>query len=255
VAGPVLLMRVFLHRHKVEVKYFIIGAVLLGGLILLERSDVLGNLDHTVVDLLDATKGLGIVGMFLVALVSNCAVFVQVPYTLPLLSAAIGGNSLGSMLALGAAAGVGAGCGEIIKYHIAHKVLSKKPHLHRSKLYQWILTQAHDKPRHVKWIVFGLAASVLPDDTVIIPLALIKYPIRRIAVPLFTGKVIHNLIFAGIFYAISETAEDFVKHGLRVDLAFGLIVTFLLVIAYQVEKALHHEKLEEAAATAEVSTE
>jgi hypothetical protein len=241
-------MRSFVRRHRVEIKYLVIGLVLLAALIALERSDVLGNLDHTVVDILDATEGLGVIGMFLLALVSNCAVFVQVPYTLPLLSAAIGGNSLPEMLALGAAAGVGAGFGEIIKYHVAHKVLGKKPQLHRSGLYQWILTQAHDKPRHVKWIVFGLAGSVLPDDTVIIPLAMIRYPIRRIAFPLFAGKVMHNLIFASVFYAVSETAEDFVKHGLRIDLAFALIVTFLLIVAYQVEKALHREKTAEAVA-------
>ena len=241
-------MRAFLHRRRVEVKYVIIGVILVGGLIALERSDVLGNLDHTVVDILDATEGLGIVGMFVIALVSNCAVFIQVPYTLPLLSAAIGGASLGEMMALGAAAGIGAGFGEIIKYHVAHKVLGKKPNLHHSGLYQWILSQAHDKPRHVKWIVFGLAGSILPDDTVIIPLALIKYPIRRIAFPLFMGKVLHNLIFAGIFYGISETAEDFAKHGLRIDFAFALIVTFLLVVAYQVEKAIHHERNQETVA-------
>jgi hypothetical protein len=242
-------MRQFVRRRRVELKYILLGIVLIGLLISLDRSHLLGNLDNAVVDVLDATEGLGAIGMFVVALISNCAVFVQVPYTLPLLSAAIGGASLPEMLVLGTAAGIGAGFGEIIKYHIADRVLAKKPELHRSKIYQWVERQAVERPRHVKWIVFAWAGSIIPDDTVIIPLAMIRYGVRRIAVPLFFGKVLHNLVFASIFYAVSDTAEDVVKSGLRVDLAFGLIVTFLLVVAYQVEKAMHHEQPAETVAT------
>jgi len=248
-------MSAWIRRHRIEIKYLIIGVVLLGALITLDSTHVLGNLDHAVVDVLDATKGLGAVGMFLVALISNCAVFVQVPYTLPLLSAAIGGATYVDMLVLGVAAGVGAGFGEIIKYHVAHRVLSKKPDLHHSGLYQWVVRQAAEKPRHVKWIVFLWAGSVLPDDTVIIPLAMIKYGVRHIAVPLFTGKVFHNVLFASLFFFLSDTAEDLVKGGLRIDLAFGLIVAFLLVVAYQIEKALHHEHANPESVPADVTPE
>ncbi len=104
---------------------------------------------------------------------------------------------------------------------------------------------ATEKPRHLKWIVFVWAATVIPDDTVVIPLAMIRYGVRRIAAPLFLGKVVHNLFFATLFYALSDTAEDLVKGGLRIDLAAGLLVVFFLVVLYQVEKALHHEKLAE----------
>ncbi len=248
-------MHAWIQRHRIEIKYVIFGAVLLGVLITLDRTHVLGNLDHVVVDVLDATEGLGAIGMFLVALISNCAMFIQIPYTLPMLSAAIGGASYLDMLVLGVAAGVGAGFGEIIKYHVAHRVLSKKPHLHHSRLYQWVVRQAEEKPKHVKWIVFFWAGSVLPDDTVIIPLAMIKYGVRRIALPLFTGKVFHNIVFASIFYFLSDQVEDIVKGGLRIDLAFGLIVTFLLVVAYQIEKARHHAHTESEAVPAEVVPE
>jgi hypothetical protein len=248
-------VKAWITSHRVEIKYLVIGTVLLGALIALDETHVLGNLDHAVVDLLDASRGLGVIGMFLLALVSNCAVFVQVPYTLPLLSAAIGGSSLLNMVALGVAAGVGAGFGEIIKYHVAHRVLSERPQLNRSSLYRWVLRQAEERPRHVKWIVFVWAGSVLPDDTVIIPLAMIKYGVRRIAIPLFLGKVFHNVLFAIIFFALSKQAEDIVKGGLRVDLAFGLIVTFLLVVAYQIEKAHHHERIEAEAVAVENAPE
>lgn len=248
-------MRAWIRHHRIEIKYVVIGIVLLGALITLDRTHVLGNLDHAVIDVLDATEGLGALGMFVLALISNCAVFVQIPYTLPLLSAAIGGASFSHMLVLGVATGIGAGFGEIIKYHVAHRVLAKKPSLHRSGLYQWVVRQADEKPKHVKWIVFFWAGSVLPDDTVIIPLAMIKYGVRRIALPLFMGKVFHNVLFASLFYFLSDTAEDLVKGGLRIDLAFGLIVTFLLVVAYQIEKALHHERTNTESVPAEIVPE
>jgi hypothetical protein len=253
VASHVLLrsvaVRDWIRRHRIELKYVAIGLLVLGVLIALDRTEVLGNLDHVVVDVLDATEGLGAIGMFFLALVSNCAVFIQVPYTLPLLSAAIGGASYLDMLVLGVAAGIGAGFGEVVKYHVAHRVLSKRPNLNRSGLYQWVLRQAKERPRHVKWIVFLWAGSVLPDDTVVIPLAMIKYGVRRIAVPLFVGKVFHNVVFASIFYALSDTADDLVRSGLRIDLAFGLLVTFFLVVLYQVEKALKRDDTEVPADT------
>jgi hypothetical protein len=131
-------------------------------------------------------------------------------------------------------------------------VLSKKPNLRRSGLYQWVELRAAEKPRHIKWIVFLWAGSVLPDDTVIIPLAMIKYGVRRIAVPLFLGKVFHNVLFSMIFFAVSDQAEELVRGGLRIDLAFGLLVTFFLVVLYQVEKAMRHDApTEDAAITAE----
>ena len=240
-------MHEWVRHHHIEIKYLLIGAVVMAGLIALDRSELLGNLDHVVQDVLEASRGIGAFGMFVIALVSNCAVFVQVPYTLPLLSVAISGSSLGNLLILATAAGIGAGFGEIIKYHVADRVLAKKPDLHRSRLYQWVERQAAEKPRHLKWIVFIWAASIIPDDTVIIPLAMIRYGVRRIAFPLFTGKVIHNLTFATAVYLLSDTAKDVVEGGVRVDLAFALIVAFFLVVFYQVDKSIHHEKRAEAA--------
>jgi membrane protein YqaA with SNARE-associated domain len=232
-------LRAWASLRRIELKYTAIAAVLLGGIGALSQLGVFGDLDENLVDSLDATKGLGAIGMFLVAFVSNCMVLVQIPYTLPLLAAAISGASLTDMVVLGVAAGVGAGFGEIVKYHIAHRVLGRKKDLHRSRLFQWVLRQAEEKPKHVKWIVFVWAGSVLPDDTVVIPLAMVKYGVRRIAIPLFAGKVLHNVVFSLIFYGFSETAESLVDGGVHVDVAFAIIAMFLLIVLYQVEKALH----------------
>ncbi len=229
-------------RHRrVELKYTAIGAVVLGGIGALSRIGAFGDLDQSLVDSFDATKGLGAIGMLFVAFVSNCVVLIQIPYTLPLLAAAISGASLVDMIVLGVAAGVGAGFGEVVKYHIADRVLRRKKNLHQSRLFRWVLRQAEEKPKHVKWIVFVWAGSVLPDDTVVIPLAMVKYGVRRIAIPLFAGKVLHNVVFSLIFYGFSATAKSFVEGSVHIDVAFGVITMFLLVVLYQVEKAFHDE--------------
>lgn len=247
-------LRAWARLRRIELKYVAIAAVVLGVIGALSQLGVFGDLDEDLFDWFDATKGLGAVGMLLVAFVSNTVVLVQIPYTLPLLAAAIGGASLTDMVVLGVAAGVGAGFGEVAKYHIADRVLSRKKDLHRSRLFQWVLRQAEERPRHVKWIVFVWAGSVLPDDTVIIPLAMVKYGIRRIALPLFTGKVLHNVVFSLIFYGFSTTAASFVEGGVHVDVAFGIIAMFLLIVLYQVEKAFH-EQHEDSAPDAAIVAE
>ena len=97
-------LRAWARLRRIELKYTAIGAGLLGGIFALSRLGALGDFDQQVVDSLDATKGLGAIGMLLVAFVSNCVVLVQIPYTLPLLAAAIGGASALDMVVLGVAA-------------------------------------------------------------------------------------------------------------------------------------------------------
>lgn len=102
-------LRAWARHRRIELKYTAIAAVVLGGIGALSQLGVFGDLDENIFDWFDATKGLGAIGMLLVAFVSNIVVLVQIPYTLPLLAAAIGGASLTDMIVLGVAAGVGAG--------------------------------------------------------------------------------------------------------------------------------------------------
>lgn len=222
--------------HRLELKYLVIAAVLVGGLIALNRIDALSGLDHAITDALTTTEGLGVIGIFLVALIANCVVFIQIPYTLPVLSAALGGASLGEMVGLGVAAGIGAGIGEMIKYTVADQVLVRKRDLDQSPLYRWVFRQVRERPKVVKWIVLVWAGSILPDDTVVIPLAMVRYGLRRIAAPLLLGKVVHNVLTALVFYAFTDWADRHVSSGLQVDVALGVMIAFMLLILYQIEK-------------------
>ncbi len=226
-----------LRKHRIEVKYLLLFALVVGVVFSFQTLGLLDGLSAGVTDFLTATEGLGAIGMFLVALVANCSIFVQIPYTLPMLSAALSGSDTGEMLVLGAAAGIGAGFGEIIKYLVAGRVLAQRPDLARSGLFRWVTRLVHERPRLVKGVVFVWAGSILPDDTVVIPLAMVRYGLRRIAVPLFAGKVFHNMLFAMIFLWATDWAAARARGGVRVDLALVVMLTFVFVVLYQVEKA------------------
>jgi hypothetical protein len=208
----------------------------LGGLVALDRLDAFEGLDGVVNDFMDWMTRLGFIGMFIVAVIGNSSLLIQVPYTVPLLSAALNGASLPTMLFLGLGAGIGAGFGEVISYGIADRILAQNPDLSKSRLYRWVNRQVLEHPRMIPVIVFIWGATVIPDDTVIIPLAMVKYGIRRIAPPLFISKIIHNFIVSFLFYEATGFWARRISSEVKTDLALGILIAFILVIFYQIEK-------------------
>lgn len=226
-----------LKKYAIELKYAALATLLLGSLFLLDRVDAFRGLNGVVNDFLDAMTKLGFIGMFIVAVIGNSSLLIQVPYSVPLLSVALNGASLPYMLFLGFGAGLGAGIGEIISYLIADKILAQNRDLAQSRLYQWVQRMVTRHPRITPLIVFIWAATVLPDDTVIIPLALIRYGLKKISIPLFFGKVVHNFVVAVTFYYFTDASAKQVSSEVRTDLALGILIVFILTIFYQVERA------------------
>lgn len=225
-----------LTRYRIEIKYMLLMVFFLGSLVALDRLDAFEGLDGVVNDFMDWMTKLGFIGMFIVAVIGNSSLLIQVPYTVPLLSAALNGASLPTMLFLGLGAGIGAGFGEVISYGIADKILAQNPDLSKSRLYRWVNRQVLEHPRMIPVIVFIWGATVIPDDTVIIPLAMVKYGIRRIAPPLFVSKIIHNFIVSLLFYEATDFWARRISSEVKTDLALGILIVFILVIFYQIEK-------------------
>ena len=84
------------------------------------------GVNDTLTDGVDRLAGLGSIGMFVIALVANLSILIQIPYTLPLLSAALGGASLQNMLLLGFASGLGAGIGAVAGYKVADALVGEE---------------------------------------------------------------------------------------------------------------------------------
>ena len=217
-------------------RYVAIGLAFATSLVLLQETHVMTALSGAVDSFLDLAARFGAPGMFVAGLLGNASILVQVPYTLPLLSVAIDGASLPHLVVLGVACGVGAGVGEIISYVIADAILARTPGLPESRVYRWIERNTERHPVLTKLAIFVWAVTPLPDDTVIVPLAMVNYGVRRIALPLFTGKVVHNIAIASIFYFVAKGTPP-TSPQTKTDLALLVIVAFVLLVLYQVDRA------------------
>jgi hypothetical protein len=226
-----------LTRHRIEMKYGLLTLALLAGLVALDRTQVFSGLNAVMDDLFALMADLGMVGFFVVAVIGNSALLLQIPYTVPLLSLALGGASLDRMLLMGAASGLGAAVGEIASYAVSLKLLGEKPALEGSGLLRWVKRMVNAHPRLIPPLVFVYAVSPLPDDTVIIPLAMINYGLKRMLTPLFTGKIAHNLMISTVFYCFTSWSADRVSATVQADLALGLLIVFVMIIVCQVEKS------------------
>jgi hypothetical protein len=112
---------------------------------------------------------------------------VQIPYTLPLLSAALGGASLQNVMGLGLASGLGAGIGAVASYKVADALVGKSQYVPEGRTFRWIARNVDDRPRATSFAVFLIGLSPLPDGAVVLPLALVDYGMPRLAVPSRAG--------------------------------------------------------------------
>src|SRR5262245_19345481 len=219
-------------RVSVELKYAIIAVLVTILFIILHVADAFRGVNDTVQDGVDHLARLGSIGVFLLALLANASIIIQIPYTLPLLSAALGGAGFVTMVILGVASGLGAGTGALIGYKVADTVVGKSPAPPDGRVFRWLARNVDAKPRLTRFVIFLIAASPLPDTTVVMPLALVRYGLRRAAFPLFLGKFVHNVLIALIFYWFASWAAEHMSQETSTDVALAIAVVFMLLIAY-----------------------
>jgi hypothetical protein len=224
-------------RLSIELKYAIITILLVILFIALHVADAFAGVNETVQDGMDRLARLGSIGLFLLALLANASLIIQVPYTLPLLSAALGGAGFVSMMILGFASGLGAGIGALIGYKVADAFVGRTSVPPDGRVFRWLSRNVDDRPGLTKAAIFGIAASPLPDTTVVMPLALVRYGLRRAAMPLFFGKFAHNILISLVFYAFASWSAEHVSQEASTDLALAVAVIFILLVAYSAEKA------------------
>jgi membrane protein YqaA with SNARE-associated domain len=238
-------VRDFLREHRLEIRYLCFAALLFGALVLLNQINAFSGVDALIQEVANS-KDAGVLAIFAIAVIGNMALLVQVPYTLPLLAIATAGASAAHMAWLGLAAGVGASIGGMISFLIAQKILARDPSIERGKLYRWVVRTTGERPRMASLVIFGVVFTPLPDDAVILPLAMTRFGLRRFAPPLFAGKIAHNVLIALLFYQFTAWSAASTPTHVRADLVLGLVLAFVLVILYQAEKSRAS-----AAATAE----
>jgi hypothetical protein len=233
-------------RLSLELKYAAIAVALVFLFVVLHVVGAFSGVNDTVTDGVNRLAGLGIVGIFLIALVANLSILVQIPYTLPLLSAALGGASLQNVMGLGVASGVGAGIGAVASYKVADALVGKTPRLPDGRIFHWIARNVDDRPRATGFAIFLVGLSPLPDGAVVVPLAVVQYGMRRLAVPLFLGKFCHNVLLALLFYGFASWSSQHVSQKASTELAVLVAVLFMVLVGYHAEKARSSVRRSEA---------
>jgi hypothetical protein len=224
-------------RLSLELKYAVIAVAIVLLFVLLHAFGAFRGVNDTITDGMNHLAGFGLVGIFFIALVANLSILVQIPYTLPLLSAALGGASLQNVMGLGLASGLGAGIGAVASYKVADALVAKTPHLPDGKTFRWIARNVDDRPRATASVIFLMGLSPLPDGAVVVPLAVVHYGMRRLAIPLFLGKFFHNVLLALLFYAFASWSSDHVSEKASTELAVLVAVLFMVLVGYHAEKA------------------
>lgn len=226
-----------LRRHRIEIKYIVITLAIMAVLAWLNAQDVLGGAEQWVNSAMDTLAEWGYPGLFVIGLLANITLVILIPYAIPLMTLAIYADSVLEVVLLGTAAGVGGGIGELISYAVAHTIVRHVDNLENSMLFRWTRRAIEREPRLIAPLVWLASATPLPDAVIVLPLAMVQYPWHKMIVPMIGGKIVQNVVMALVYRMATEQVERFVSDDINFDMTATLAIIFIMLIAYQVEKA------------------
>ncbi|MBN2305855.1 MAG: hypothetical protein JXQ72_15335 [Anaerolineae bacterium] len=226
-----------LRKYRIEIKYSLISAAILAGMGALNTTGALDGVERQVNRFMDSMTDWGMVGLFIIGLFANMTLVFMIPYALPLMTLSIYADSVWHVVALGTAAGVGAGIGEIASYAVAHTIVSNVDDLEDSALFRWTRRTIDRRPGVIPLFVWLASATPAPDMVIIVPLAMIQYPWQKMIVPMITGKIFQNVVMALVYRSASDWAAGMISDDINFDMTATFAILFILLIAYQVEKA------------------
>ena len=226
-----------LHDKRIEIKYALITLALAVSLFLLAANNVFDGLEYRVNTTMGHLAGYGAVGVFLIALLSNWTLVIQVPYNLPMFTVILYADTFWEVVLIGAATGLGGGIGEVLSYAVARAIVAKVTNVEDSALFRWTRKHIERHPALIPYLVCFASGVPVPDVVMILPVAMVKYPWRKVIVPMLTGKIFQNIVVAFIFRYAADSASGLVSTNINMDLAAILVVLFVMIIAYQVEKS------------------
>jgi membrane protein YqaA with SNARE-associated domain len=227
----------FWHKYRIEIKYTLITLLLLAGLGAINTLGVFDGVERRVNEWMDTLAEWGMLGLFFIGIFANMTLVFIIPYALPLMTLAIYADSVWHVIALGTAAGLGGGIGEVASYAVAHTLVAAVDDLEKSALFRWTNRTIRQHPRVIPVFVWLASATPAPDAVIIVPLAMIQYPWQKMVIPMLTGKVFQNVVMALVYRFASDYAAGLVSDDINFDMTATLTLIFVMLIIYQVEKA------------------
>lgn len=231
------LLLAFLRRNRIAVKYSVITTLLLVVLVVLLTLDAFAGADSRINETMSRLAKWGAPGMFLIALPSNMTLVILVPYNLPMFTLVAYADSWLRVLWIGVATGLGAGIGEVTSYAVAHAVISRVDDLEESALFRWTRRTIGRWPRVIPLLIWLASATPIPDLMIIIPIAMVNYRWQKMILPMITGKILQNVVVAFLFYFATTRAQSLASGDVRFDVTAMIVIVFVMVILYQIEKA------------------
>ena len=185
----------------------------------------------------DLVATYGYLGAFLISLFGNFTVFFPVPFAVTIYAF---GAKLNPAL-LGLVSAVGSTVGEISAYLIGRggrKVIDQRygDKLDAAKA----LVETYGV-----WVIFLFAVLPLPDDLILIPLGIIRFPVRKAVAAMFAGKLVMCtlLAYAGK-YSYTAVKKMFETSGWMGGVASTLLLALIVVALLKVDwiKILESQK-------------
>jgi hypothetical protein len=220
-----------LSTQKTEIKYAAIAVGLLCVMFIFAHTPPALILEQNLTALMQAVVSWGAIGVVLFAFAANAAYFINIPYTILMLIVAATYGLLNARLWLAVATGLGAAAGASLSYLVIYKLAQSAgapTDGGNGKISQ--LMRKH--PRLAPAAVFLAALTPLPDDPIYAYLAYTGYPLRKLALPLFTGKVLHAL---SLIMVLGLFAPDQLNIGFAS--LFPLLILTLVFGLYRMEKS------------------
>lgn len=234
-------MRQALSRRSLEIKYILIGIVLLSAQYYLSHNGSLQHIQERTIALIDTAAGYGLLGVFVGAVLANLAILISVPYTAITVTVALATGDPVSLVVICVVTGLGAGVGKVISYTLAHNLAAQhEAQLAASPLLVHLQDFLAAHPRTAPLLVFLAAFTILPDDWVMVPLALVQYPVGKTVAPLITGKVLHGLSL--IFIVLLAVDPEDMAARAKADLTLAVLIVSLVVVLYQIEYNLQRRR-------------
>ncbi|MEM1612250.1 MAG: VTT domain-containing protein [Desulfurococcaceae archaeon] len=172
--------------------------------------------------------GLGYVGLFLLAFLSNSIPYSTIPYLVfvaPLLSRLRGLPLIIAIIALAA----GATAGKLVIYAVGRSISSVKTVRNFIRGFSYF-ARKHEKVTFIT--VFLIAALPIPDDIFYIPIGASGYNVMQFTIALFTGKLIITLLTAVYGFILSYLLEGVTELPMVVSIPIMIVITAVLMVAF-----------------------
>lgn len=162
----------------------------------------------------------GYFGAFAAALIGSTSVTVFFPYTIIVFFLATQGLN---PFYLGLLMGLGAGFGQMVGYGIG-RWGSNWFHRRKPETYDAMERILHERPGMITFFLIVFGSTPLPDDLILIPLGMLRYPWWKAWLPSTVGKIVAGMLVTYSSVFISRSLDTSVAAG-----ASGIVSQFATV--------------------------